>query len=161
PRRWGIDGGGVANPIGPHWASDVLDLLLPEILEREAELVSHLVADDPADANAAGLRQRFQPRGDVHPIPKTAVSLTDHLAEIDAKAEAKPPLLGHLGLAVGHAALDLGRTPDGVHHAGKLCQQTIASVLYGVAPVLLDLWLDQLPEVRLEPLVRPFLIRPH
>jgi hypothetical protein len=33
--------------------------------------------------------------------------------------------------------------------------------LYGAAPVLADLRLNQLPKVRLEPLMRPFLIRPH
>ena len=44
------------------------------------------------------------------------------------------------------------------------CQQSqkpVAAVLYGTAPVFPDLRLDQLPEMRLQPFVRHFLIGPH
>jgi hypothetical protein len=105
-----------------HWPGDVLDLLLAQILEHEIELVAHLVMHDPADADPAGLGQPFQPRRDVHPIPEDVVLLNDHVAEVDADAEPDPLLLRHLGLALGHAALDLHSAAHGVDNAHELSQ---------------------------------------
>ena len=42
--------------IDPHWPSNVLDALLPQVLERIGQLVSDLVAHHPRDADAAGFR---------------------------------------------------------------------------------------------------------
>jgi hypothetical protein len=57
--------------------------------------------------------------------------------------------------------LHFDRTPHRVDHARKLSQQAVSGVLYNASAVLLDLRLDQLPQVRPQPLVRPLLIRPH
>jgi hypothetical protein len=46
-------------------------------------------------------------------------------------------------------------------HTAKFGQQPVAGVLYGTAPVFPNLRLDQLPEMRFQPFVRPLLIRPH
>jgi hypothetical protein len=89
------------------------------------------------------------------------VLLYDHVAEVDPDAKPDPSLLRHLRLTVNHSALDLRSAADSIDHARKLCQEAVASVLYDPAPVLADLWIDQFPEVGLEPLVRPFLIRSH
>jgi hypothetical protein len=89
------------------------------------------------------------------------VLLNDHVTEVDADAEPDPLLLRHLGLALSHATLDLNGATRGIHHARELRQEAVAGVLYDPAPVLLDLRIDQLAEVSLEPLVRPLLIRPH
>jgi hypothetical protein len=45
------------------------------------------------------------------------VLLNDHVAEVDADAEPDPLLLRHLGLALGHAALDLHSAAHGVDNA--------------------------------------------
>jgi hypothetical protein len=58
-------------------------------------------------------------------------------------------------------ALHLHCAAHGIHHARKLRQQAVAGVLHDAAPVLPDLRIDQFPEVRLQPFVRPLLIRPH
>jgi hypothetical protein len=83
------------------------------------------------------------------------------VTEVNSDAEPDAPLLRRLGLALDHPPLDLDRAAHGVHHARELCQEPIAGVLNDATPVLRDLRLDQLSEVRLEPLVRSLLIRAH
>src|SRR5271165_3879814 len=42
-RRWALGGGAsVANPVDPHWASDVLDVLLAPILEDKGEPIANV-----------------------------------------------------------------------------------------------------------------------
>jgi hypothetical protein len=89
------------------------------------------------------------------------VLLYDHVAEVDPDAKPDPSLLRHLRLTVNHSALDLRSAADSIDHARKLCQEAVASVLYDPAPVLADLWIDQFPEVGLEPFVRAFLVGAH
>ena len=66
-----------------------------------------------------------------------------------------------LGLAVEHAALHFGGAAHRVDHAGEFRQHAVAGVLDDAAPVLLDLRIDQLTEMRLQALVRAFLVHPH
>ena len=87
--------------------------------------------------------------------------LNDHIAEVNPNAEPNPALLGHLRFTIGHSALDFDSATDGIHNTRKLRQEAIAGVLDDATPVLRDLWIDQFREMRLEPLVRAFLIRSH
>ena len=57
-----------ASAVDVHRPGDVLDLLLAQILEREIELVAHLVMHDPADTDAARLGQGFEPCGDIDAV---------------------------------------------------------------------------------------------
>ena len=71
-------------------------------------------------------------------------------------------LRGHLRhCARSCRACTSNRAAQRVYHARKFRQQAVAGVLYDAAPVLLDLRIDQLPEMRLEAFVRAFLIRTH
>ena len=87
-RRFGLGVLGDQNAVDADRPRDVLDLLLAGILEGEVELVAHLVAHDPADADPAGLRQGFEPGRD-----------------IDADAELDAALLGNAVIAQCHVAL--------------------------------------------------------
>jgi hypothetical protein len=71
-------------------ASDILDLLLTHVLEREGEFVAHLVADDAADANSAGFRQGFEPCRDIDPVAIDIAPVLDDVTEIDPHAENSP-----------------------------------------------------------------------
>src|SRR5215471_12663881 len=66
----------VPNSVNPHGSRDVLDLLLAHVREDVIELVTHLIANDPADADPARFRERLQPRGHVHPVPEDVVFST-------------------------------------------------------------------------------------
>ena len=137
---WGAQ---VPNPVDPHWPGDVLYLLLAEILESVIELVADVISHNSADADATGLGQGLQPRGDIHAVAEDVAFLDDHVAEIDANAEPDPPLLPHLGLALGHPPLHLDRAAHRIDDAGELDQEAVAGGLDDAAPVLPDLWLNQ------------------
>src|ERR1700730_10885715 len=68
-RRWALGGdAGVANPVDPHRPGDVLYLLFAHVFEGEIELVTYLIAHDPADADPARLGERFEGRPGMSPV---------------------------------------------------------------------------------------------
>src|SRR5262249_11477324 len=87
--------------------------------------------------------------------------LDDYVAEVDADPELDPLLWRGARVARGHAALDLGGTSDAIDHARELGEKAVPGVLYCPAAVHGDLRIDQFPEVRGEPFVRPLLTHPH
>jgi hypothetical protein len=70
------------------------------------------------------------------------VLLNDHVAEVDAYAEPDAPLLGQLGLAVGHPALDLHSAVHRIHNTRKFRKYAVAGILHDPAPMLRDLRLN-------------------
>ena len=89
------------------------------------------------------------------------VLFRDHVTKVDANAEPDPALFSDLGFAVDHPPLNLYGTADGVHYAPKLRQEAVASVFDDPPAVLGDIGIDQVAKMRLEPLVRAFLIGAH
>ena len=160
--HWLLDADGtVPDPISTHWPGDILDLLVAEILEDEVELIPNLIPNDPAYADTPGLGQPFQPRRYIHPVSEDVLALGNYVAQVDPHAELDPSLWRGALIPLRHAVLHLYGAPDGIHDARKLRQEAVAGVLYDPAPVVLDLRIDQFPEVGLESFVGPFLIRPH
>ena len=138
--------------------SDILDVLLTQIVERLGQLIPDLLTYCSRDADPTGLWQPFQSRRNIHAIAEDVVLLNDHIAEVDADAKLDPLGSRNGGVAPGHPPLHLNRTAHGVDDALELGKETIAGVLYDPAPVLRDLRIDQFPEVAFQPLVRPLLI---
>jgi hypothetical protein len=130
-------------------------------LERVGKLPTNLVAHHPRDADPTGLGQRLQARRDIDPVAKNVVALDNDVVEIDADAKPDAPLVGQLGLAVEHAALHFGRTAHRVDDAGEFRQHAVAGGLDDAAVMLADLRIDHFGEMRLEALMRAFLVRPH
>ena len=81
----------------------------PRVLEHEVELVADIFAHRARHRDPAGLGDAFDPRRDIDPVAENVVALDDHVAEIDADAELDPPVLGNVGVAVAHLALDFDR----------------------------------------------------
>jgi hypothetical protein len=94
-------------------------------------------------------------------MPEDVVLLGNYVAEIDADPELDRLFEWRARVAFSHASLHLDGAAYGIDHARELAKEAVTSILYDPAPVLLDLRLNQLPEVRFEPFVCPFLIRPH
>ena len=63
---------------------DILDPDLAAILKANVDPIADAFVDDRGNADAAGLGQRFQPRGNVDAIAVDVVALNDDIAEIDA-----------------------------------------------------------------------------
>src|SRR6516165_2775623 len=68
---------GEQSAVDTHRPDDILDLLLAHVLERYGELVAHLIAYDPADADAARFSQGLKARRDVNTVAEDVV-LVDH-----------------------------------------------------------------------------------
>jgi hypothetical protein len=152
---------GDRNAINPDCPCNILDLLIAHILESEIELVAHLVAHDPADANAAGIRQGFEAGGDIDTVAVDVVLVDNDVAEIDPDAEPDAAVLGHAGFAIYHCPLQLGGTADRVHDAREFRQHAIAGILDDAPGMLADLRVDEFAAMRLEPLVGALLVHAH
>jgi hypothetical protein len=72
--------------VDPNRPRDVLDALLPHVLEGIGKPVADMVADRARDADAARRRQRLQPHRDVDAVSINVAVVGDHVAEIDADA---------------------------------------------------------------------------
>ena len=77
-------------------------------------------------------------------------AVDDDVAQFDADAKGDAPLLGHLGVALGHAPLRLDRAFGGVDDRGEFQQQTIAHGLDDAPTMLSDQPIDQFRPMRPE-----------
>src|SRR5215471_8019120 len=145
----------------PYWPRNILDDLLPHVLESIGEPVADMFADGARDADPPRLGERLQPCSDVYAVAEDVLGFDDHIAKVDPDAEPDPALLRHVGLSIDHRALDLDRTPDGIDHARKFREQAVAGILHDPAAMLSDLRINQFAEMRFQALVRAFLIGPH
>ena len=120
--------GGSAKPdgIAPHRALDVLDLLLADEIERQAELSLHVIVGGAGDQHAAGLAELLEPRGDVDGVAEHVVAVDDDVAEIDADAEHEQARRRGIRLRVGELLLDGDGAGDRVDHRAELDQHAVA-----------------------------------
>jgi hypothetical protein len=75
--------------------SDVLDLLLAQVLESEIELVANVGAHHSADANAARFCEPHQSGRDIHPIAEDVVFL-NNAVNPDGARDVLQLLLAHV-----------------------------------------------------------------
>jgi hypothetical protein len=87
--------------------------------------------------------------------------LNDHVAEVDPRAKRDPALFRHVGLSIYHRTLDLNSAAHGIDDARELGKKAIAGVLDDAAPVLGDLRINQLAEMRPQAFVRTLLVGSH
>ena len=140
---------------------DVLDGLLAAIVEGDVELALDLLVDVRRDADAAGIGQFLKARRDVDAVAVDVVALDDHVAQVDADAERDAPILGYLGVALGHAALDGDRAIDRVDDARELDQRAVAHQLDDAPAVVRDLGVDEFGAVGLQHVERAGLVVAH
>ncbi len=91
-----------------------------------------------------GSHKDLKPRRDVDAVAEDVVAVDDDVADVDADAKHDALVLGLLGIAVQHAALDSDRASDRVDHAGKLDEQAVAGGLDDAAAMAGDGRIDQL-----------------
>jgi hypothetical protein len=85
----------------------------------------------------------------------------DNVADMDADAERDLLRLGHRGVALRHAPLDLNGTAEGVHYARELNQHAVSGGLHDPTAVFGDLGVYESPAVRLELCKRALLVNAH
>src|SRR5215831_16536629 len=104
---------------------DILDGLLPHVLEPEAELVAYLIMHDARHHDPAGIRQRLEPRGHVDAVAKNVVAIDDDVTDIYTDAEPDATLGRHVGVTLGHATLDVDAAANRIDDADELHQQSV------------------------------------
>jgi hypothetical protein len=114
----------------------------------------------PADANPARIRQGFQPCCDIDAVENVAL-VDDDVAEIDPDAEFDTAVGRHIGVSLGHPALDFGGAAHRVDDALKLGQQAVAGGLDDAPAMLGDRGIDELAPMRLQPGERLLLVGSH
>jgi len=82
------------------------------------------------------------------------------LTVVDTDPELDTPVLRHLGVPLGHPALDIYSAPQRIHHAGELHEHAVASGLDDPAAMEGDGRVNQLAPKLAEALERAFLIQP-
>ena len=92
-------------------------------------LVAHLRIHGIRQADSSPNGQRFDARGDVHPVPIHVGLAMDHVTDMDADAHVDVALGGLRGIAGDDRALDLHRALGCLERAGKLDQEPIAGGL--------------------------------
>jgi hypothetical protein len=143
----------------PHRPCDVLELLFACVLEGDIELAPNLPVRIFGDTNATGLRQSLQTRCHIHAIAENVISIDDDIADIYAYPELDAPLIWHLGIALGHPALDIKSAAQCVHYAAKLSQHPVPGVLDDPATVFSDLGIDKRAQMVLKLDVRALFVR--
>ena len=147
--------------IDTHWPRNVLDALLPHVLERDIELAGDLLVHHPASANPTRFRQGFEPSGYINTVAKDILRFDNYIAEVDPYSEADAFVFRQFDIAFDHPALHVNRAADRIHDTAEFHQHAVAGVLYDAPAVLFDLRIDQLAKKYLEVLLRPLLVRFH
>jgi hypothetical protein len=101
----------------------------------------------------------LQGRRDVNPIAhKVAITLLDHVAEMDADAKLNTTLRGEAGVSFYHATLHLDGASHGIDHASKFDEASVTSALNNAPVMHGNGGIDQVATQRPQPRQRPILV---
>jgi hypothetical protein len=115
---------------------NVLDDLFAHVLETEAELVAHLVVNNARNHDPARISESLEPCRDVDAVTKNITAIDYNVANIDADSKLNTLVDRHLGIAIGHTALNINGAAHSVDHADELHQDPIARCLDDAAAML-------------------------
>ena len=109
----------------------------------------------------AGLGQRLEAGGDVDAVAEDVAFVDDDVADVDADAKHDPAVVGDIGIALDHAALNVDSAAHGIDRAGEFDQDPIAGRLDDAALMFGDLGVDELAPASLERRERALLVSAH
>ena len=121
--------------INSHRLRNILQPLLPGVLEGGVDPPLCVFLNASRNADAAGLGYAFQTNCDVHSIAENVTLIDDDVAYIDADTEVNSPVPRYPDVALGHAALDIEGATHGIHGAPKFDESTIPRALHNPAIV--------------------------
>ena len=104
----------------------VLQLLLADVGEFERDLVGYRLVHRSRDADAAGRRDAFQPRRDVHALAEQVAFALDDIADGDADPEMHLPAGRIREIARAQALLGIDGAAHRVDGAGELREDRVA-----------------------------------
>ena len=122
--------------IGPHGASDILEVMFAQISELDRDLPANLIVSGRRDANAARFRDALKPRRNIDAVTEDVVALDQDVAEVDPDPEQHTLVLRDAIVALGHHRLHSDRALDRIDNRRKLKQQTVPRGLDDPATML-------------------------
>ena len=125
-----------------HRLCNVLQGLLADVIEGDIDLAADLPVRIVGDADAAGLGDALEARGDIDAIAENIVVVDDDVADVNADAKFDPEFRRHVDVSMRHLLLDLHRTPRGIDGTGEFDQHAIAGGLDDAAAVGCDPGID-------------------
>lgn len=124
------------------WLGDVLEGLGAPIFNVERYLAAGMIEKGLGNADAAGLSQPFEARGDIHSVTVNIIAVDYDVAQVDANAELDTLIRGFASIALTHPLLQFDGATRRIYHAGKFDQSSVARCLDHAAPMFGDLGID-------------------
>jgi hypothetical protein len=144
---------------GRHGAGDVLQFEWAERLKRDVELVADVIADRLRDADAGRRTLSLEPRCHIHDVAVDVSSIGDHIADVDADANADGPIRGLVAIIGGDLLLHLRGTAYRTVNAVEHDEEGGTSRINNLAAMLVDRRIDQSPTEGPESFERAYIIQ--
>ena len=148
------------DPVYPGRLRHVLDLLVPQIVKGERQLVADLGVRGGRNADRAGLGERLQPGGDVDPVTEQVLAVDHDIADMYADAKLHRLVCRLLCALRGDRRLHRDRTLHGIDRAGEIGDDAVAGGVEDPAAVRRDQSVDD-GAARLQPRERADLVARH
>ena len=144
----------------PRPVGDVLQIERPKPLERKVEPAADMIVHRARDTDTARRTLGLQPRRHIHALAVHVGAVRDHVADIDADAEANARLGRSVAVMARQLLLHLHRAAHRAVDAVEHHQQRIAARVDDPAAMLGDRRIDQVAAERSQPLERADVVQP-
>jgi len=135
--------------IDAHWASDVLEVLLPEINKAFPDPITYLAVGVVGKTDTPRISNPFEARCNIDAVAHhVTIAFRDHIAEMNADAELDATLGRKPRIALDHAVLHLNGAADGIDHASELDENPISRAVDDTSVMQGDGGIDQIAAER-------------
>ena len=135
--------------IDAHRASDVLEVLLPEINKAFPDPITYLAVGIVGKTNTPRISNPFEARCNIDTVAHhVTIAFRDHIAEMNADAELDATLGRKPRNALDHAVLHLNGAADGIDHASELDENPISRAVDDTSVMQGDGGIDQIAAER-------------
>ena len=93
--------------------------------------------------NAARFCDAFETRCNIDAVAKDIVVFDDDITDVNADAKFDPLVLRHIGILLGHAALDFDGAAYGIDGTGKLDEHAVAGILDDASAMISDFGIEK------------------
>jgi len=139
----------------------ILQGLRTHIIKYTFDLAADLPISVIRNAHSAGIGYSFKTSRNIDAIAKNIVVIEDDVTDMNANSKFDPFVLWHVGIPIGHAALDVGRAPRRIDGAGKLDQHAVPGGLDDATAMRGNRRVENGFTERFEHGQRAFFVRPH
>jgi hypothetical protein len=137
-------------PIHAHASRDVFQHLLTGILEFRIDSASRVFMNAGRHADAAWLRDRLEPCGDVDPVAEQVLAVDHDIADMHANAELHLLIFNTADIIGRDRRLNRDRTLHGIDRAGEVGDDAVACSVEDAPAVRRDQSIDD-RAARLQP----------